>query len=260
MSRRAFAEQVEGDFVSWTGAIWAEDCGWNDAVHVVAPFTPPAWWKRFEVLDPGWTDDLVWIAAVVDFRGIVYIIDEFRMPKTSYSNIAEQILRRRENTYARQDMPTNIPLYVDPEDPRCAYELTKAGQELGGTLLTLSADNDVTNGFLMASARIRSGMFYVTANCTGVIESLSNHEWSNRENKRGKIEKRDRYKHYSDVCRYLNLVPIMPTVIPMATVRQTKTTYKDLYNPSLAQRPFSNPFRGGTSNSTALQYIQTLAS
>ena len=253
MSRRAFAEQVEGDFVSWTGAIWAQDCGWNQAIHEIASFTPPSWWRRYEVLDPGWSDDLVWIAAVVDHRGIVYIVDEFKMPKTSYEHIAEQILRRRENMYARQDMPTNIPLYVDPEDPRCAFELTKAAQELGGSILAIPADNDVTSGFLMASARIRSGMFYVTASCPGVSESLSNHEWSDRENSRGKIEKRDRYKHYSDVSRYLNLVPMQPSIIPVAVTRQTRATYRDLYNPARSGNAFTNPFVGGN---RALQYIK----
>lgn len=237
MSRRAFREQVLGDFVSWTGAIWPEDCGWDEKRHLVNYFTPPSWWNRIEIIDPGWSDDLAWIAAVVDHAGRVYIVDEFSMKKTSYEAIASAIVQRRAMMYGKDNVPDMIPVYVDPEDPRCAYELSKAAVSLGESITTLSADNDVTNGFLMASARVRSNMMYVANNCVGVAESLTNHEWSGKMNSRGKVEQRDRYKHYSDTVRYLQLASIQPSVPPIP-ITAKRETFEDMMNGQKSKRQF----------------------
>ena len=228
MSRRAFKEQVMGDFVSWSGAIWVEDCGWLSSQHFIKHFTPPLWWRRIEIIDPGWSDDLAWIAAVIDHKARIYVVDEFSCKKTSYEQIAQLILMKRQQMYYPNSPPANIPVYVDPEDPRCRAEISKAALELNGRILCDAADNDVVNGFLMASARIRSGYFYVTNNCPQFAEALSNHEWSNRENNRGKVEQRDSYKHFSDCGRYLQLVPIMASNMPQP-LEIKKPTYEDMY-------------------------------
>lgn len=227
MSRRAFREQVLGDFVSWTGAIWVEDCGWNPAEHYIRSFVPPLWWKRVEIIDPGWSDNLAWIAAVIDHKGRIYVVDEFTCRKTSYEQIAEMIIMKRQQLYYPQPAPANIPVYVDPEDPRCAAEISKAALEMDARILCTAANNDVNNGFLMASARIRSGEFYVTNNCPQFADALSNHEWSNRENSRGKVEQRDKYKHFSDCGRYLQLVPITASQMPQP-LEIRKPTFKDI--------------------------------
>ncbi|KKN55836.1 hypothetical protein LCGC14_0578270 [marine sediment metagenome] len=237
MSRRAFREQVLGDFVSWTGAIWTEDCGWDERRHIIKYFRPPAWWNRVEIIDPGWSDDLAWAAAVIDHLGRVYIVDEFSMKKTSYEAIASHIIQRRRMMYGKDDVPNMIPVYVDPEDPRCAYEISKAATEMGELIATTPADNDVTNGFLMASARIRSNMLYLTNNCVGIAEALGNHEWSGKENTRGKVEKRDRYKHYSDLIRYLQLASLRPSILPLP-ITTKKETFEDMLNGNKQKQQF----------------------
>jgi hypothetical protein len=59
----------------------------------------------------------------------------------------------------------------------------------------------------------------VTSNCEYIIDSLANHEWSDRVKPNGdKIQKRDAGIHGSDVARYLQLSPIRASEQPKLTL------------------------------------------
>jgi hypothetical protein len=229
MSPRAFQQEVLGLFVSWFGAIWIEDCGFNPELHVIPSFKYiPPWWNRIEILDPGWADWAVWIAAVIDNYGVVYIVDELKMKMTRYSDLAFEILRRRENMYGRSNVPKHIPLYIDPEEPRARADLPAEAKKLGGRIACLPADNHVWSGFEAGASRFKNDLFFITANCRYIIDSLSNHEWSGNVKSNGdKIQKRSEYIHGSDVARYLQLTPIRASK-EKVELHQTQLMGKDL--------------------------------
>jgi hypothetical protein len=227
-SRRAFMQEVLGMFVSWFGAIWLEDCGFDPQVHIRKQFKHiPYWWNRIEVIDMGWSDYAVWIAAVVDDLGNLYIVDEAKFKFTTYTQMAAAIQDRRRMVYPDSlKRPPFIPVYVDPEEPRARTELNLASKELDSTLpiMCLPANNDVMGGFEAGAARIANGMFFVTDNCEYVIESLENHEWSDKVKADGtKIQRRDAGIHGSDVARYLQLTPIRSSIKPVEQEQYRET-------------------------------------
>lgn len=227
MSWRAFQEQVLGLFVSWGGSIWVEDCGFDVNRHIVDVFDVPNWWNRHEVIDPGFSGDFAWIAVVVDPSGVRYIVDEFSRKRTRYRDLASEILNRRDIMYSGS-IPDNIPVYIDPEDPRACLEIAEAAGELGGEILTLPADNNVMSGFERGSQRFRSDRLFIFRSCSGVIDALLYHEWGG-VTARGKQEKRDEWKHYSDIVRYSQLAPLHPSIRP-EPVGSGSWTFRDLYS------------------------------
>ena len=238
MSPRAFQQEVLGLFVSWFGAIWIEDCGFSPETHVIPRFKYiPPWWNRIEILDPGWSDWACWIAAVVDSHGVVYIVDELKMKLTRYSELAFEILRRREAMYGRSNVPKHIPLYVDPEEPRARADLPEEAKRLGGRIACLPADNHVWSGFEAGAERFKSDMFFVTDNCRYIIDALSNHEWSGKVKSNGdKIQKRSEYIHGSDVARYLQLAPIRASRQKIER-HENQLTGRDLLGVTKTQSP-----------------------
>jgi len=216
LSPRAFSQEYLGEFVSWTGSIWIEDCGFSER-HVVNPLSSiPSWWKRTEVIDPGWSDYCFWIAAVTDDFGVTYIVDEFHDKQRTFDSMAKMILRRRREFYGGEDhVPSVIPVYVDPEDPQYRTELSKAALEQGGRISTLQADNNVILGFESGSRMFRTDSLFITTDCPISTEALRYHEWGDLFNsKGGRIEKRDEYKHASDCIRYLCISNILPASRP----------------------------------------------
>ena len=216
MSWRAFCEQYMGDFVSWAGSIWLEDCGFDPKVHVIRAFPIPRWWNRVEVIDPGFADYFFWIAAVMDPHGTLYVVDEFKSRRTRYADLAATIIEHRQRMYG-DDEPSHIPVYVDPEDPRCRLEIMKAASELPvpAKISCVRADNNVWSGFQAAAARFMSGGEYIFDTCPMVVNALENHEWSDNYNARGnRVEKNDEWKHASDVMRYLQLSKLRSSVEP----------------------------------------------
>ena len=188
----------------------------------------PSWWNRTEILDPGWSDYLVWGAAVTNDVGVTYLHDEFRAKKADTKQIVRTIAAHREATYVNGRGPDLIPLYVDPEDPRFINDLNQAGKELGVHISAIPADNDVQHGFLAGMTRIRSNNFFVTHNCTYVIDCLNNHAWSGRLSSKGaQIEERDEWKHGSDISRYLQLTPLMTSRKPLVEM-PGRETFRDL--------------------------------
>lgn len=248
MSWRAFCEQYLGDFVSWAGSIWLADCGFDPKVHVIQSFPIPWWWNRVEVIDPGFADYFFWIAAVMSPDGTIYVIDEFKEKRTRYRDLAARIVEHRERAYYGREQPGHIPVYVDPEDPRCRLEIMAAAAELDppAKIVCVQADNNVWSGFQAAAANLMSGREFIFDTCPMVINALENHEWSENYSARGnRVEKRDEWKHASDVMRYLQLSKLRPSVEPTFKKMPAALTGNDLlYNtPFLsAGLPFGSSF------------------
>lgn len=229
MSWRAFQEQVLGLFVSWSGSIWVEDCGFDKNKHVIPPFSIPSWYNRHEVIDPGHSGNFAWMASVIDEMGIRYIVDEFQVPKTRYKDLTVQILRHRALMYPPGKIPKNIPVYVDPSSPRTVHEISAEAMEMGEEIACLPADNNIMSGFEFGSRRFRSDSLFVFSTCNQIIDAFLYHEWGGNVNNKGKVEARDVYKHLSDTGRYSMLAPLHASIKPVEQTPGT-WTYKELYD------------------------------
>lgn len=226
MSRRAFEEQHLGLFVSWSGAIWIEDCGYDEKRHIVAPFKYPSWWRRIEVLDPGFSDYLAWLAAVIDPDGNVYIVDEFKCKRESHKQVVRRIINHRKVVYSDSGIPKGIITYVDPEDPSCAFHLMEAANELREIendddyqMICTSANNNVSAGFDVGAVYFANDKLHIFSPLQNVRDALGNHEWSDTLNSKGRhIERRDEYKHFSDLVRYLMLSNLRSSTLPKRTI------------------------------------------
>jgi hypothetical protein len=217
LSRRAFMQEVLGMFVSWAGAIWIEDCGFDPDIHVIPRMADvPNWWNRVEIIDTGWSDYAVWIAAVMDEGGVLHIVDEYKCKFTMYRDFAAEIIRRRKIMYP-EGIPQHIPVYVDPEEPRAREEMLIQSRLVDpqNLITCLPANNDVMAGFEAGATRLKTGLMKVTKNCEYIIDSLTNHEWSENVKSNGdKVQKRDAGIHGSDVARYLQLAPLRASKRP----------------------------------------------
>jgi hypothetical protein len=219
---RIFQEQILGWFVRWSGSIWLNDFCFNPENHVIDSFNIPSWWQRVEVIDPGYGGLFAWIAAVVNERGDVFVVDEYSASRTLYDKHANDILERRRLFYGKDYDPAKfIPVYVDPEDPRCAAELSQRG------LQCISADNDVMAGFQSGAFRFSQGSLHIFNKCKQLIDSLKSHEWAKQTGDSAKRkEQNDRWKHFSDLTRYLNLAPIMNSEMPREDTELAEGVYK----------------------------------
>lgn len=232
MSKRAFDEQVRGLFVSWAGAIWLKDCLFDPDKHIIPPLDViPNWWNRIEVIDPGYSDYLFWIAAVIDRHGVIYIVDEFRAKKMMWDDLASVIYEKRVKMYGKDNMPSHIPVYVDPENPRARADLALAATKHNPPfqIQCMQAVNDVWAGFSSGMSNFGADREFVGKNCVNVIEALENHEWSERYNSKGnRIEERDEHKHGSDVMRYLQMANIAASIEPIVQIKRPGISYDDL--------------------------------
>lgn len=220
---RIFMEQVAGFFVKWSGSIWLNDFCYDPATCVIDSFITPYWWRRIEVIDPGFSGLFAWLAALVDEDGNVYVIDEYSAQRTEYEYHAIEIKRRRKEYAAKNKYPSKketedyIPIYVDPEDPQCAAELNARG------LTCTAADNNVVGGFQSGAFRFKNGTLKIFRNCEKIDRALRNHEWMKQKHDGAKAkEANDVWKHFSDIIRYLNLAAIWAAEKPK-TVSDVET-------------------------------------
>ena len=205
MSPRAFMQEVLGIFVSWAGSIWLQDCRFNPDKHIIdIDYDIPEWWNRVEVIDPGFSAPLFWLASVVDDIGNTIIVDEFEKNKLLTSEVVQDIRERRRLTYGDR-VPARIPIHVDPEDARFRAELLEYND-----MFPLPAKNDVMKGFSEGAILFGADRLFVSRKCKRTIECLENHEWDERTDSSGEhVQRRDEWIHGSDTIRYLCLSPFI---------------------------------------------------
>ena len=77
-----------GQWVQAEGVVYED---WNDAVHVIDPFPIPADWRRFRVIDFGYTNPFVCQWWALDNDGRMYRYREIYMSKRTVKTHARQI-------------------------------------------------------------------------------------------------------------------------------------------------------------------------
>jgi phage terminase large subunit len=83
--RRAY---LDGDWDVHAGQFFRE---FARAAHVVRPFEPPAWWKRFRSIDWGYNDPCAVLWHAVDGEGRVYTYRELYVRHTRADAVAAQM-------------------------------------------------------------------------------------------------------------------------------------------------------------------------
>ncbi len=204
---RIFLEQLGGFFVSWSGSIWLNDFCYDPNIHLIQSHHVPKWWRRVEIIDPGFSGLFAWIAAVIDGNENVIVVDEYSAQRTLFKEHVNVILQKRREFAAQNgyqyDADSFIPVYVDPEDPQCRAELSALG------LACTKANNDVIAGFQAGARRFKLETLHIFNNCDSLDRSLRNHEWAKTKAEGGKAkEAQDAHKHFSDLIRYLSLAAI----------------------------------------------------
>jgi hypothetical protein len=226
-----FAEQYEGRFVVFTGALYSK---FSPEIHVIAPFKIPTHWYRYEAIDPGFSGEFAWIAAVVSEAGNVFIIDEYSDSECLYKDRVEAIKNRRCEEYgiphgmwdvfARKNN-IRTTLYIDPEDPQCLAELMTLG------LPGLKANNNVMVGIDRVSRRlnwssIHTPSLYVTADCLSTVECFEKHSWGEKNTVGIRKPANDKYKHKMDCVRYICAGSIVPSPPPVQPMPQEETLWE----------------------------------
>jgi len=223
MNPKVFAEQYEGQFVTFSGAIFES---FLRSIHVIKPFKIPPHWNRYEAIDPGYSGLFFWLAGVTGYDNSLYIFDEYSANKSLYIEHSNEIWARRMRDYGlpftsirEQYKNPNMELYkkassknrapritqlaIDPEDPQCRAEFISYG------LPNYPANNDVHIGIDRVENRFRgiNPKLYITSNCVNLIEALENHAWGEKYRNDGVVDVRkpanDKYKHACDTLRYI---------------------------------------------------------
>ena len=219
MNPKIFAEQYEGQFVTFSGAIYDS---FIKSIHVINPFPIPLHWNRYESIDPGNSGEFCWLAGVTGYDNTLYISDEYFTNKTLFMDHANEIWFRRMRDYglpftrikeqfknpnfdlykkmgANNKAPRVTQLAIDPEDPQCQQELSSWG------LVNYKANNDVHIGIDRVENRFRGDnpRLYITSNNTHLIEALENHTWGDKPTVDVRKPSNDRYKHACDCLRYI---------------------------------------------------------
>lgn len=214
---RIFLEQLGGFFVSWSGSIWLNDFCYDPNEHLINPHFVPKWWRRIEIIDPGFSGLFAWAAAVIDGDGDITVVDEYSAQRTLFKEHVD-VIKQKRREFAQQngyqyEADTFIPVYVDPEDPQCRAELSALG------LACSAANNDVIAGFQAGARRFKLGLMRIFNTLTKVDSSLRNHEWAKIKAEGGKAkEANDAHKHFSDIIRYLSLAAAWPAEEPRVEV------------------------------------------
>ena len=96
----------------WSAAEGVIYDGWDAAVHIVPRFDVPAGWRRWWIVDFGFTNPFVWIELVEDPDGRIYLQREIYHTRRIVSEHAKRILIATEGEPA----PTDIVCDHDAED------------------------------------------------------------------------------------------------------------------------------------------------
>ncbi len=211
MDAKIFAEQYEGKFMVFSGAV----LNFEDDVHIIEPFDIPYHWRAYEAIDPGFSGKFVWLRSVISPSGALFITDEYSDERLVYEVRAAEIKRHRAQAYGihpslwdvftrKHDHITRT--YIDSEDPQAGAEFE---QQYGipNTMTTKEA-KDVLVSVNRVNERLRWNnrwcpRIFVTANCVETIEACNFHSWGEKGANSVRKPANDKWKHWIDCMRYI---------------------------------------------------------
>lgn len=241
MDAKVFAEQYEGQFMVFSGAV----LDFDENVHVIEPFDVPYYWRGYEAIDPGFSGKFVWMRSVYSPEGILYITDEYSDERQNYEERAIEIKRIRAERYGTHPSLWNVftkkhghytSTYIDSEDPQAAAEFTnKYGlpcipttKEAKNVLVSVNRVNE-----RMQFSNRWPPKIFITSNCVQTIEACHFHSWGEKTTSRGgavqlRRPANDKWKHWVDGIRYISGGTLIRPERQVASTEVTGEKYWDL--------------------------------
>lgn len=147
---------------AWLNGSWDVFAGqyfseWDRDVHVVAPFEPPAWWRRYVTLDYG-LDMLAAYLIAVDEHDMAYVIREVYQGRDLGENARGLIVSEAAQAVLDMVGGDKVTAYLAPPD------LWAARQETGRSVADIFAEhgialtktsNDRLDGWMAMHERLR---------------------------------------------------------------------------------------------------------
>lgn len=236
MDPRIFAEQYEGKFMVFSGAV----LNLEEDVHVIPPFDIPYHWRAYEAIDPGFSGQFVWLRSVVSPSGTIYITDEYSDSQQVYAERVKEIKRHRAEAYGIHPTLWDVFVkknhhvtrtYVDSEDPQAMAELALQ-YDLPNEPTTKDAKNVLVsvnrvNERLKWSSRHQPQLF-ITSNCVNTIEACGFHSWGDKTSNDVRKPANDKWKHWVDCIRYICGGTIIPSDVHPISNEPVGETYWSL--------------------------------
>ena len=199
MSPELFAEQYEGKFVQYAGAVYKE---FNRSVHVIKPFIPPKTWRRECGIDWGFTAPFVCLWSAFDFDGNCYIFDEHYQAGKGMDYHA-MVIEEKTKEHSLGLKGVDI-FWCDPSEPGLMEEMQIKG------IPCVGAENDISLGLETVRQRLKTSKvtgkprLFITANCVNLIEEFLNYHYPEKFQDEGGTEKPVKADdHALDALRYI---------------------------------------------------------
>lgn len=222
---------LNGDWDSFEGQVFKEFVNdpkhYEDRLytHVIAPFTPPAFWTHYMAFDHGYSKPFAVQWWAVDPGGIAYLYKEWYGCRPGQANvglemtpveIAEGILEREAEEIANNIRIDRIadPAIFDRSRGMSVADQMRPSATHGGVYFR-EADNTRLAGLMEFHERLRfrpDGRpgAYIMSNCKDWLRTVPNLPYSEKQGKKEDIDT-DAEDHDYDTSRYFFMdIPLAP--------------------------------------------------
>ena len=196
MAPRYFRQEFEASFEDFSGLVYPE----FTEEHVIDPFDIPNEWNRVGAIDPAITGITALLFCAVDYKGVLYIYDEYYQADRRVSEIVQRINEDKIQEW-----------YIDPaakglksvRDGR-VYTLYDEFFDLG--LRPFIGQNDVEGGINRVAEYFTNGKIKIFSNCRNLIWELERYHYAEERETVSGIVKPKPFKandHTCDCLKYL---------------------------------------------------------
>ena len=198
-----------GRFCTREGLIYPE---FEEAVHVIEPFSVPRDWQEIISIDPGLKNPLSAHWYAVDYDGNVYVVAEWYAADRSVEEHAAAIHEISTRLGWKRDYRGRLEALIDPAAGQRTLASAQSVSELfaeRGILVNPRVDKDVFSGIARVKGYLKrdNGLpdLYIFSNCVNMIREFKGYFWGAGESP----VKRD--DHAMDELRYFIMTRPKPS-------------------------------------------------
>ena len=229
---------LEGDWDVHAGQYFRE---FSRERHVIAPFEPPAWWKRFRSMDWGYNDPCCVLWHCVDGEGRIYTYRELYVRQMRAAEVAQRVMELSVGesiayTVASPDLWQNRGAALSMKGGYDGETLAELFNNCG--VPVIPADNSRIAGWqrlreYMAVAADGTPMWKCFSDCHNLIRTLPllQYDQHNRE------DAADGEDHAAEALRYGIMSRNTASVMPHSHTKRE-------YNPLSTEKPRSMGYLG----------------
>ncbi len=214
LSRQALDSRKYGRFSEGAGLVYPE---FDEAVHVIEPFSVPPEWQETISIDPGLNNPLAAHWYCVDWDGNVYVIAEHYAKGRDIDFHAAAIREVSARIGWRTDRQGRLRAVIDSAANQRTLASCKSVAELfreRGILVNTDVDKDVFAGIARVKSYLARGNgtpdLYIFSNCKNMIAEFKSYSWGEGDSP----VKRD--DHCMDELRYFIMTRPRPADRPAA--------------------------------------------